>query len=136
MTGPAEALQRHVYTVLADDVTLGGLGCEVFDETPEQATTPYLVLGEFDELADDTHDRTGALVTITVHGWSRYAGYAELQDCLAAARTRLHRTRPAVPGYTDVSILHEQTLYQRDPEPELRHGIGTFTARMTQESPQ
>ena len=128
----AEPLQRAVYDLLTGSAALAELGCEVYDEVPEGAATPYLVLGEVDELADDTHTGLGSLVTITVHAWSRYRGYREVARSLDAVQVALHRARPDVDGHRDVSITHDSTTYQRDPDPELRHGIGRYTARLTQ----
>lgn len=126
-----EPLARAVYGLLVDSPALADLGCGVYDEVPEGAAEPYLVLGEFDDQADDTHDRIGSLVTVTIHGWSAYRGYAELARCIDAADKALHRSRPAVEGYEDVSILVQSRQYQRDPDPDLRHGIARYEARLT-----
>ncbi|MER7076633.1 Protein of unknown function [Saccharopolyspora kobensis] len=131
-----EPLQRAVYDLLADpDGPTASVGCAVYDEVPEGAALPYVVLGEFDELRDDAHRELGALVTITVHVWSRYRGYRETARCLDAVQTTLHRARPEVDGFRDVSIVHDSNAFQRDPDPELRHGIGRFTARLTEGEP-
>lgn len=130
----AEALQKAVYGLLSDsDGATAVAGCEVYDEVPEGAAFPYVVLGEFDELRDDAHTELGALVTITLHVWSRYRGYRETARCLDAVQATLHRARPDVDGYRDVSITHDSNAYQRDPDPDLRHGIGRFTARLTEQ---
>lgn len=128
------ALQRAVYGLLTDTggpAAAGGF--EVYDEVPEAAARPYIVLGEFDELADDTHTELGALVTLTVHVWSDYRGYDEIARGLDAVQATLHRARPAVDGFRDVAITHDSNSYQRDPDPDLRHGIGRFTARLTEQ---
>lgn len=126
-----EPLQRAVYGLLSGSAALDALGCAVYDEVPEGAVEPYLVLGEFDEQADETHSQRGSLVTVTIHAWSRYRGYAKLARCLDAADVALHRTRPDVEGYEDVSVLVRSRQYQRDPDPALRHGIGRYEARLT-----
>lgn len=133
----AEALQKAVYGALSDpDGPAGAAGLDVYDEVPEGASMPYVVIGELDELRDDAHTELGALVTITLHVWSRYRGYRETARCLDAVQDTLHRSRPDVDGFRDVSIVHDSNSYQRDPDPDLRHGIGRFTARLTENTEQ
>ena len=64
---------------------------KVYDEVPEQATQPYLVLGAAFELPDDQHDAYGSVVTFSVQPWSRYRGYAEVVSMLSQAAGALER---------------------------------------------
>ncbi|SFE54635.1 Protein of unknown function [Actinopolyspora alba] len=128
-----EPLQHTVYRRLADSTALAELGCDVYDEVPEAAEPPYLVLGEFTEDAADSHTTVGSIVTVTMHAWSKYRGYRETARILDAADRALHRTRPTVDGYRDVGITVQNRQYQRDPDPTLRHGIARYEARLTRD---
>lgn len=121
MSVAAWALQTAVYARLNGDATLMGLVSGVYDEVPAAVGMPYLTLGETVEIPDDAHDRQGLESTLTLHIWSRYRGFAEAVEVLAACDRLLDRAPLTVDGFTDVSVAHEWHQTMRDPDPDVRH---------------
>ena len=105
---------------------------KVYDEVPEQATQPYLVLGAAFELPDDQHDAYGSVVTFSVQPWSRYRGYAEVVSMLSQAAGALERQLPAVlSDWRHVTIKIASARTFRDPDPALRYGVLDVEVRLT-----
>lgn len=130
MSAAAWPVQKAVYARLSGDATLAGLVSGVFDEPPEDAAMPYVVVGEAVETPDDAHDRRGAEVAATVHVWSRYRGFAEALAILDAVDRLLDvpggAARLAVDGWTKAFCRRESYQTLRDPEPGVRHVPATY----------
>jgi hypothetical protein len=62
-----------------------------FDHVPQGTPAPYLVLGEVTQNDAATLTEEGASFTLTVHGFSAYAGKRECLQMQAFVRARLHR---------------------------------------------
>ncbi|MFR9807065.1 DUF3168 domain-containing protein [Pseudonocardia sp. RS010] len=130
MATAAWPVQRALYAAL---VALPGLAGEpgpgvvaIYDEPPEDAPKPYVVLGELDEQADDAHDRQGIDAGITLHVWSAYRGFREIAGIFVQLDTALDRKPIEIPGLVDVSIAAVSKTLQRDPDPDLRHGVARY----------
>lgn len=126
MSTLAAPLLAAVYQKLAPSPRLAALGATVYDEPPETAPTPYVLLGEVDEQADEAHDRAGITAELTLHVWSRYRGYQEAARIVEALDAELHRQPLTLDGWQKVSISARRHRYTRDPDPELRHAVTTF----------
>lgn len=61
----------------------------VFDAVPQDAATPYIVIGEFTGQPDDDLDALSIDLSVQLHGWSRHAGKQEAHAILAFMRSRL-----------------------------------------------
>ncbi|GGV80488.1 DUF3168 domain-containing protein [Streptomyces thermoviolaceus] len=114
-------LQQAVYAKLTADTTLMGLVSGVYDEVPEDVEFPYVTLGSITELPDDAHDRQGLTAQVVLHIWSKYHGYREAAEILAAMDQVLDRKPLAVDGFTDISIAQAQHQSMRDSDPTIRH---------------
>ncbi len=122
MGSPILAVQTAVYTVLSGDSTLTStLGAGVYDEVPETAKLPYVVVGEAYETADNAHDRKARRTTITVHVWSEQEGFTEPVTIANRVVTLLDHTALAVSGWTHVVTRYDFMQTLRDPDPNLRH---------------
>lgn len=130
MTTLSGPLLRATYSVLAAE-----LEQPVFDEIPESADKPYVVLGEVNETQADAHDRAGVDAVLTVHVWSRYRGYAEAARIVDEIDAALHRRPMPLEGFTDVSIASAGHQYMRDPDPDLRHALTRFRVWATTTPP-
>lgn len=120
MTTAAWPLQQALYARLSGDPALTALA-GVYDEVPENAGYPRVVIGETVETPDEEHGRGGLRVLHTLHIWSTYEGFAQALAVLAEVNRLLHRQPLAVAGFTDVSVAHDYTATMRDPDPDIRH---------------
>lgn len=131
MTSALWPLQRAVYARLAADGPLNALVSGVYDEVPEDVPFPYLTIGSITEQVDDAHNQRGLAADVTLDVWSRYRGWAEAAQVLAAADVVLDRQPLTVDGFKDVSIAHEQHTELRDPDPAIRHISVTYRVWLT-----
>lgn len=121
-SGTLSPLQAALHARLTADAQLAGLiGRRVYDDVPEDARFPYVSLGEDFELPDDDHGGLGAEVTVTLHVWSKYRGWAEALAVAGRIQALLHRQPLTVAGRRVISVKHEQTSKLRDPDPTIRH---------------
>lgn len=118
---PLAAIQRAIYQRLNGDAELGAA---VYDQVPEDAPMPYVVLGEATETPDNWHGGIGRNSTHTLHVWSQQPTFDEanaVADCVVQLLDHqpmpLHAAEWVV---TAVRFEFAQTL--RDPHPpHARH---------------
>lgn len=123
-----EELQKSVYAALVAANVASG---RIYDEPPEDATFPYCVIGDEQDVDDGTDCQDGWEVFIDVHVWSRPAAGSFLEaKAIAKAAVAAVRSISAVAGYTLVQIDPQQTLYRRDPggDGKTRQAICQFRA--------
>jgi hypothetical protein len=133
-----------VYQLLAEQITLpypyvvgqpANRQVPVLDDAA--GALPYVALGSSWELPDDDHDGPGALVVVSVHTWSDYAGFAEL-GALNRAAVRLLDRPAAVPDALaaydpkQTSVKVTATRSMRDEDTRFRHGVIDVTVRLKQ----
>jgi len=87
---PGWELQKDEYAILGADATLTAAGWTIYDYPPEDASFPYIVIGEMTDAPQ--YDKLSAAheVTSSFHMWSEYKGRKEIQqgiDALAQALT-------------------------------------------------
>lgn len=133
MTTALWPLQQAVIQKLQADAPLMALITRVWDEVSEKATFPYVSVGSITELVDDSHNQRGLTTNLVLHIWSKYHGFMEAAQILAALDAVLDRQPLAVSGFTDVSVAHQQHQELRDPDPEIRHINVTYRVWMTKE---
>ncbi|WP_431888735.1 DUF3168 domain-containing protein [Nocardiopsis alba] len=123
MTSPSalDAVQAALYARLTGDAELMALVSGVYDDVAEGTPYPYVALGESMETPDNTHDGKGRSTVVTLHVWSRYAGFTEATR-IAGRLVELLDERPLnVTGRTHISTRFEFSQTLRDPDPRLRH---------------
>lgn len=133
MTAALWPLQAAVYSKLTADTALMGLVTGVLDYVPEAQVAPYVTIGAITEVPSDSHSQRGLTSNLSLHVWSRYRGYKQAADILAALDALLDRQPLTVAGYIDVSIANSQSQELRDPDPELRHIAVTYRVWLTKE---
>lgn len=128
-TGP---LMTSVYGRLNGDTALvTTLGVDVYDDVPEGATFPYVVIGEMTSTPNDTMGKTGRDVTVTVHSWSRYDGMQETNDVADRVDELLDRWLPTgLSGWSATQMLQEYFESFRDPDGRTRHGVARYRTHM------
>lgn len=121
MTTALWPLQLAIVQQLRANAPLTALVSGVFDEVPEDQPHPYVTAGSITETVDDAHNQRGLEAQVELHIWSRYPGYKEAADILAALDAVLDRQPLTVSGFRDVSVAHVQHTELRDPDPDIRH---------------
>lgn len=105
------AVHAAVYAVLHGDVTLGALAPGgVWDSVPEDPTWPYVRVGGFEELPDDTSGRQGRKVQFSVHVWSRYRGAKEAYAICDRVVALLRYTALTCAGWEHADTVHQRTI--------------------------
>ncbi len=115
-------IQKAVYAKLTGDATLMSKITGVFDAVPQNQAFPYIVIGDGTEITwDHMGGKRGYEVTMTLHIWSRYNGYAEALGILAELNRLLDRAVLVVAGFATVQCAYEWSMPSRDPDGITRH---------------
>lgn len=120
MKSPLLSLQKAIY-----DRLKVSLSCPVYDEVPDGAAMPYVVLGEDTETDWSTKPVPGAEITCTLHIWSDYRGMAEAKQIINQIEQALSQSPLAVEGFNVVLSRRDMAETLRDPE-GYRHGVVRF----------
>lgn len=123
--------QRALYNALTGNLTPP---TGVHDEVPDDATFPYVVIGEATATPDNAHDRFGHVATVTLHVWSSAHGYTEALGIVGELLALLDHQALTLDGLDSVVVRWQQTVTMRDPDRDLRHAIARF-AISTEQTP-
>jgi hypothetical protein len=125
----AFALQTAIYAKLTGDSTLTDtLGVSIYDDIPENASFPYIQMGQDSISEYDVKDADGSQTTMTLHIWSQYKGAKETKNILDKLHDLLHDSDLTVSGYNFVNCRFEFADILRDPDGVTRHGVIRFRA--------
>lgn len=123
------ALQTTIYSTLSGDNTLTNtLGAGVFDEVLDNATYPFVSLGEETAIDYSTKDLNGGEFTINIHVWSQYKGSKQTKEIMDRVHDLLHDSNLSVSGFNLVNLRFEFSDILRDPDGVTRHGVMRFRA--------
>ena len=123
------ALQTTIYSTLSNDNTLTNtLGAGVFDEVVENASYPFVALGEETAIDYSTKDLDGGEFTINIHVWSQYKGAKQTKEIMDRIHDLLHDSSLSVSGFNLVNLRFEFSDILRDPDGVTRHGVMRFRA--------
>ena len=123
------ALQTTIYSTLSGDNTLTNtLGAGVFDEVLENATYPFVSLGEETAIDYSTKNEDGGEFTINIHVWSQYKGSKQTKEIMDRIHDLLHDSSLSVSGFNLVNLRFEFSDILRDPDGVTRHGVMRFRA--------
>lgn len=117
-----------VYGRLTGDATLMGLVEGVYDDVPQDAAYPYIVVGEETTLNAGTKTLDGLEYTLTIHVWSRYRGLKETKQIMERIYALLHTYDLAVTGASLVNLRQEFSSTFVDADGLTRHGVIRFRA--------
>ncbi len=99
----------------------------VYDDVPQGAAFPYVVIGDDTSIAFDDDCGVGLESTTTIHVWSIHSGRAEVKSIMQLIYNRLHRQN--LTGLTDGYVVTMNAEYQDtflDPDGITRHGVIRF----------
>lgn len=116
----AAAIQEAVFDCLSN------AGLTVYDNVPEDAAFPYVVIGEDTHAPFDTDDSLGAESTVTIHVWSRYRGKKEAKELQATIYNALTRAELSIDSHDLITIEFEYSDVLLDPDGITRHGVQRF----------
>jgi hypothetical protein len=102
----------------------------------DEASLPYLAIGEDELRRADVGCLALFEVTVRVHCWTREPSGTMCRAVLGAAAEALTITQPdgsnrplTVPDFELISGFQELQRYLRDPKPNVSHGVADFTFR-------
>lgn len=119
-TTPLLPVQQAFYDRMTGDPTLMAMA-GVWDYVPENASHPYVVLGEAIETPRNAHGEFGRETVETLHVWSRSRGFSEALTILSRLVELFDHQPLTVDGQDMISVRYEFSQALRDPDPEIRH---------------
>lgn len=116
MKSPLLELQQKVFQWLTTSLT-----CDVYDAVPDGALMPYVVIGEDTAVDYATKLNKGSEITLTIHIWSDYDGYAEVMNII---ETIVDTFNDSSMQLTNIEVFGTVDMVEvmRDPD-GYRHGI-------------
>ncbi len=126
MADASLAVQAAIHGKLTGDATLMGMVTAVHDQVPEDASFPYLAIGDDTAVDFGTKTEAGQELTLTLHAWSRAHGRREVKDILARIHALLHHQALTVTGFTHLLTRFEFTQTFRDRDGLTQHGIARY----------
>jgi hypothetical protein len=114
-------VQKAVYTALDN-----ALSINVYDNVPDNAPTPYVVIGDDTFLEMDSDGSSGFEGTVTVHSWSIYRGRSQVKTIMGTIYNTLHRAELNIQGYTLVGCDCEFSETFLESDGVTRHGVQRF----------
>lgn len=135
---PADALQVGLYELLNGDATLGDLA-DVYDDVPEGALMPYVVVGEITSVEDSAHGAPGRATDATLHTWTDALSFRPGNQIAARVVALLAKQHAALDAAVDGHVVwrvdHEFGQTLRDPDdPNVRHRVDRFRIWTRQEA--
>jgi len=114
-------VQKAVFGILNT-----GLSVPVYDDVPDNALAPYVVIGDDTFIEFDSDDISGFEATITIHSWSTYRGRKEVKELMGSIYNLLHRAEFTVTGYNLVGCDSEFSETFLESDGVTRHGVQRF----------
>jgi len=121
-------LQEAIYAFLEADTFFADHGCAVYDEVPENAAFPFLVLSDGMETPQDVFSEKGRLTIFNIHIWSMAQGMEEMEVLFNRVDELLHYNSalPAMPGYVFIYGKRDTMTVQRDTDGLTRHLVARY----------
>jgi len=124
------ALQRALYQTLSADAALKALigdPARIYDDPPEGAALPYIVIGA--TKASDWQGVPGGVEhELQFLVFSKYAGRKEIKEIIAALYDALHEADVTVDGHRLVNIRFVFGDMFRRQNPDIYQGVARFRA--------
>lgn len=119
-------IQQAVYNALTNYAPLTSLISGVYDQAPQPAAYPYVLIGEDTNAEWDTDDRRGVESAITVHIWSIQRGRKETQIIQRKIYEALHQASLSVTGYQFVVCYFVTETTLLDVDGLATHGVSKY----------
>lgn len=128
---PGDELQKAIFLVLNGDATLGTLINAIYDNVPDNAVFPYLVIGEFTSVTFDDKTSDGANTTVTLHAFTQDRDKQVAHQIIARTYDLLHNTAISVTGQTLILLRSDnflQVFQERTDNNTTYHGVVRYRA--------
>jgi hypothetical protein len=102
------------------------LSIPVYDNVPDNAQAPYVVIGDDTLIEFDSDLVIGFEATVTVHSWSKYRGRAEVKGIMGQIYDTLHRAEFTLQGYNLLGCDCEFSETFLESDGVTRHGVQRF----------
>lgn len=132
---PTFGVQTALYTRLGADEALLALAKGVYDEVPEDAVLPYVVLGDAVETPDNDHTSFGAVVVVTFEIWSDYRGTREITAIAGRMCEVLDHQPLDVVGHKVIAVRSMQLQPMKEAIARIRRATQRFQV-VTQQKEQ
>lgn len=132
---PQWTLQQAIYDRLNDDSNLTStLGAAVYDDVPDGAAFPYVVIGDITEGPNDTMGTTGRDTTVVIHTFSQTESSKQVKQIQNRIDELLDRWKPTVSGWSPAIGGMQQEFFEtfRDPDGITRHGVSRYRTHIHQ----
>jgi hypothetical protein len=120
------ALYTRLTAATALTAQLAGGADSILDHVPAGTPFPYVVMGEMEARPLETQGVAGSELTLTLHSYSRGAGFKEVRSIMASINTSLHNANFAVPNQVLVLCRWLQSETRLEEDGLTRHGIQRF----------
>ena len=100
----------------------------VYDHVPQDAAFPYEVVGEPNGVDHDTDDSLGWDAELTIHQFSRFRGFEQVERIQRENDDALNRAEPVLTDGRIVTLHRVSVDGVLDPDGLTRHGIHRFRA--------
>jgi hypothetical protein len=114
-------VQKAIFTKLKT-----ALSTTVYDNVPDNAVAPYVVIGDDTFVQMDTDLIVGFEATVTIHSWSKYRCRAEVKTIMGNIYDALHRAEFTVQGYNLLGCDCEYSETFLESDGVTRHGVQRF----------
>ena len=121
-------LQQAIFSALNVSAVTSDLSCGVFDDVPQNASYPYIALGEETAVDFSVKDIQGWDLTVNIHVWSQYKGSKETKQIMDKIHDLLHNINLSVTGFNLINLRFEFSDIMRDPDGITTHGVMRFRA--------
>lgn len=105
-----------------------GSAVEIYDDVPEGASYPYVVLGEETAVDVSAKDKDIFEHTLTIHAWSQYRGRRGIKAMMESIHDSLHNQSISVSGASLVNLRQEFQTTLLENDGITRHGVIRFRA--------
>jgi hypothetical protein len=102
------------------------LNVPVYDNVPDNAQAPYVVIGDDTLTEYDTFGELGFEATVTIHSWSVYRGRKQVKEIMGSIYDALHRAELTVTGYNLIGCDCEFSETFLESDGVTRHGVQRF----------
>ncbi|MGX9392566.1 DUF3168 domain-containing protein [Nitrobacteraceae bacterium UC4446_H13] len=119
-------LQGAIYsalTALSPALASGGIHAPA----PQNATLPYVEIGESDAIDADVQTRKGLEETVTIHVWTSAGSQKDAKQIMSRIRDALHAKNLTVTGRSAALSMVRSTRVFTDDDKQSMHGVITVT---------
>lgn len=122
-------LQKAIYQILAASLPLQAIVAgRIFDEVPQGAAFPYVVIGDDDLKPWDLDCKLGFEALITIHAFSRYKGRKEAKEIGAKIYDLLHNASIVTDNFTSAVCVSDMQTTMVEGDGVTRHLVARFRA--------